>query len=99
MGILIGEGCVAQTAASTFNCSNACFPQPVVLTHPMAWTGSLKCRSKTKKKAVTSSKVHLPSYVGRSEDLTEKPLLPASREVASVETWIPNWPEVSSGEP
>jgi len=90
---------MAQTAASPFNYSTACSPQPVVPTHPMAWAAFLKCRSNAKAKAVTSSRVRLPSYVGRLDDLTEKPRLPDEPGVGSAEPQIPNSPEVSSEEP
>jgi hypothetical protein len=48
---------------------------------------------------VTSSKVRLPSYVGRLDDLTEMPRLPDKPGVGLVEPRIPNRPEVSSEEP
>ena len=99
MGVLIGKRCMAQTAASPFICSTACSPQPVVPTHPMAWAAFLKCCSKAKMKAVTSSKVHLPSYVGRLDDMTEKPRLSDEPEVGSVEPRISNRPEVGKQEP
>jgi len=99
MGALIGKQCMAQTAASPFNCSTACSPQPVMPTNPMAWAAFLKCHSNAKRKAVTSSKVLLPSYVGRLDDLTEKPRLPDKPGVGSAEPRIPNRPEVGSEEP
>ena len=48
---------------------------------------------------MTSSKVHLPSYVGRLDDLTEKPRLPDEPGVGSAELRIANRPEVGSEEP
>ena len=92
MGALIGKRCMAQTAASPFNCSTPCSPQSVVPTHPMACAASLKCCSRAERKVVTMSKVCVASYVGRLDDLTEKPLLPD-------EPRIPNRPEVGSEEP
>jgi len=92
IGALIGKWCMAQTAALPFNCGTACSPQPVVPTHPMAWAAFLKCHSKAKRKAVTLSKVRLPSYVERLDDLPEKPWLPAKPGVGSAEPRIPNGP-------
>jgi len=98
MGMLIGKQCMAQTAASPFSCNTACSPQPIVPTNPMAWSTFLKCRSKAKKKAVTSSKIRLPSYLGRFDDLTEKPRCADGLGVGSVEPRKPNSTEVSSEE-
>jgi len=65
----------------------------------MAWATFLKCRSRANRKAVTSSRVRLPSYVGWLDDLTEKPQLPDKQGVGSAEPQIPNRPEVGSEEP
>ena len=99
MGALIGKRCMAQTAASPFNCSTAHSPQPVMPTHPMAWAAFLKCRSKAKRKAVTLSKVCLRSYVGRLDNFTEKRRLPDEPEVGSAEPRILNRLEVGSEQP
>jgi len=99
MCVLIGKQCTAQTAASPFSCRTTCSPQPVVPTHPMAWVALLKCRSEAKRKAVTSSKVRLPSYIRRLDDLTEQPQLPDGPGVGSAEPRIMNEPEVGSKEP
>jgi hypothetical protein len=48
---------------------------------------------------VTSSKVRLPSYVGRLEELTEKPRLPDEPGVGSAEPPIPNRAGIGSQEP
>jgi hypothetical protein len=48
---------------------------------------------------VTSSNVHLPSYIGRLDDVTEQPRFPAGPRVCSVEPRIPKRPEVGSEEP
>jgi len=65
----------------------------------MAWAAFLKCRSKGRKKAVTSSKVRLPSYVRRLDDLIETPLRPDGPGVGSAEARVPKQPQVSSEEP
>ena len=65
----------------------------------MAWAAFLKCGSKAKRKVVPSSKVRLPSYVRRFDDLTEKPELPDKPGVGSAEPCIPNRPEVGSEKP
>jgi hypothetical protein len=70
-----------------------------VPTHPMAWAVFLKCSSKAKWKVVPSSKVHLTTYVGRFDELTEKPRLPDKSGVGLAEVQIPNWPEVGSEVP
>jgi len=76
MGVVIGKQCMAQTAASPFRCCAACSPQPVGPTYPKASAAFLMCHSKANWKVVTSSKVLLPSYVRRLDDLREKPRLP-----------------------
>jgi len=48
---------------------------------------------------VTSSKVHLHSYIGTLDDLTEKAWLPDGPGVGSAQPWIPNRPEVNPEEP
>jgi len=95
MGVLIGKWSMAQTAVSLFRCSTACPPQPVALTPSMAWAAFLKCHSKAERKAVTSSKVHLPSYVGRLDDLTEMPQLLGGTGVGLAEPQRRNKLEVS----
>jgi len=56
-------------------------------------------RSTAKRKLVTASKVRFPSYVGKLDDLTEKPRLPDRPGVGSVEPLIPNMSEVGSEAP
>jgi len=99
MGILIGKWCMAQTAVSISSCGTAYSPQPIVPTHPMAWAALLKCRSKATRKAVTSSKVCVPLYVGRFADMTEMRKLQGRPGVGSVELWLLYWPEIGSEEP
>jgi len=94
MGVLIGNQCMAQTAASPLSCITACSPQPVVLTHPMAWAAFLKCCSPAKLQAVTLSKICLPSYIGRFDNLVENPPLPHWPGVSSVEAWKVEEPAV-----
>ena len=48
---------------------------------------------------MTSSKVRLPSYIRRLDDLTEQPQLPDGPGVGSAEPRIMNEPEVGSKEP
>jgi len=63
--------------------TNACSPQPSVLTHTLAWAAYLKRHSNATRMAVTLSKDHLPSYVRRLDDLTEY-------------SQLPDWPGVGS---
>ena len=99
MGILNGKQCMAQTVLLPSRYSTACSPQLFVPTHPMAWAAFLKCRSKAKQKVVTSSKVHLPLYFGRLDDMTAKQRRPDVPRVGFVEPPIPNMGEVVSKEP
>jgi len=65
----------------------------------MAGAAFSNCRSNAKRKAATSSKVCLLSYVGRLDDLTEKPQPPDGAGVGSAEPRMPNKREVISEEP
>lgn len=99
MRVLTDKWFKAQTGSSPFSCTNACSPQLVVPTHPMACVAFLKCHCKAKRNTVTLSKVRLLSYIGRFDDLTVTQRRPDGPGVGLAEPRLPNSPQVCSGEP
>jgi len=53
----------------------------------MARVTFLICCFKAKMKEATSSKVHLPSYIGRSDEMTEKPQHPDWPGIGAKKQW------------